>query len=293
MIMLFTSGRRKNSFALVRNTLKKLFMKASDAAPFLLALLVVLASPSFAQLRKMKRDASISHPSATTVKGVVTGRITDERGTPLGAVTVYAGHTTWYNANVIGKTDADGRYKLDITARPGTYAIHAEMTRQHNGVDYKFDLYPQDKTPVSSTEGGVRNIVWKKPVNITATEWDGVGGFVNFMPERRGEDYWDVSDVELTLVPIGLLADGSKGDTIKAKAVNFTAVTGIYNNTGFCNVPIGWYKISARYVPLDGMPVNLLITALKKMNWVKELTTDFAQSSLGYQEIAMLLKFPG
>lgn len=231
-------------------------------------------------------------PAVKGQKGIVTGRVTDEKGRPLPNVVVYAGHTTFYNANVMGKTDADGRYRLDLTARHGTYILHAEMTRQHNGNDYKFDLYPDDKTPVASTENSVRNMVWKKSVNVTATEWDGVGGFVDFMPERGSEDYWDVSDVELTLVPVGPLADGSTGETIKAKAVNFTNITGIYNNTGFCNVPVGRYKISARYVPADGKPVNLLLTLQKKQAWVKELETDFAQSSLGYQEIAMLIKHP-
>lgn len=262
-------------------------MKAIIAAALLPAVLLLVGSTSCAQRSSKPAAGRNGAPKAAT--GIVTGRVTDEQGRPLSNVTVYAGHTVFYN--VIGKTDADGRYTLDLTPRHGTYTIHAEMSRIHNGVD-KFDLYPEDKSPVSSTESSVRNIVWKKPVNVTATGWDGVGGFVDFMPERGAEDYWDVNDVELTLVPVGPLADGSKGGTIVAKAVNFTNVTGIYNNTGFANVPIGRYKISARYVPANGRPVNLLLTRQKKTAWTKEIETDFAQSSLGYQEIAMLIKFP-
>lgn len=265
-------------------------MKAVIAAALLPAVLLLVGSTSCAQ--RASKPPVVRNSPPQTAKGTVTGRVTDEQGRPLGNVTVYAGHTVFYNANVIGKTNADGRYALDLTPRHGTYTIHAEMSRAHNGVAYKFDLYPDDRSPVSSTESSVRNIVWKKPVNVTATEWDGVGGFVDFMPERGAEDYWDVNDVELTLVTVGPLADGSKGGTIVAKAVNFTNVTGIYNNTGFANVPIGRYKISARYVPANGTPVNLLLTLQKKTAWTKEVETDFVQASLGYQEIAMLIKFP-
>lgn len=280
---------RGGGIALAHRKPKKQFMKATIAATLLPALFI-FAGTSCAQHSPKTPAVVATAPKAA--KGLVTGRVTDGQGRPLGNVTVYAGHTTFYNANVIGKTDADGRYKLDLSVRPGTYIIHGEMTRNHNGAGYKFDLHPEDKTPVNSTESSVRNIVWKRPVNVTATEWDGVGGFVDFMPERGGEEYRDTNDVELTLIPVGPLADGSKGDTVKAKAVNFTAVTGIYNNTGFANVPVGRYKISVRYVPAAGTPVNLLLTLQKKLNWAKEITTDFTQSSLGYQEIAMLVKFP-
>lgn len=57
------------------------------------------------------------------------------------------------------------------------------------------------------------------------------------------------------------------------------------------NVPVGRYKISVRYAPAGGTPVNLLLTLQNTVNYTKEITADFAQSSLGYQEIAMLIKF--
>lgn len=268
-----------------------MFRRASVLMPLMMAAIVVFTGSSCAQNNVAGVPVARKGKPATT-KGFVTGRVTDEQGRPLRNVTIYAGHTTWYNANVISTTDADGKYKLNISGRPGTYTIHGEMKRNHNGVDYKFDLYPDDNAPVSSTEGGVRNITWKKPVNVTATEWDGIGGFVDFMQEFGSEDYWSFEDVELTLVPVRQLADGSTGDTIMAHAVNFTNITGIYSHTGFANVPIGRYKIKARYAPANGTPVNLLLTLQNKMNYAKEITADFTQSSLGYQEIAMLIKFP-
>ena len=255
-----------------------------------MAAIVAFTGSSCAQNNAGTSVAGKDKRAAT--KGFVTGRVTDEKGHPLSNVTIYAGHTVWYNANVIGTTDADGKYKLNISDRPGTYLIHGEMKRSHNSVDYKFQLYPDETAPVSSTEGGVRNITWKKPVDVTATEWDGVGGFVDFMQEFGSEDYWSFEDVELTLVPVGQLADGSTGHTIVAHAVNFTNVFGIYSHTGFANVPIGRYKISARYAPANGRAVNLLLTLQDKVNYAKEITADFKQSSLSFQEIAMLIKFP-
>ena len=38
-------------------------------------------------------DTGSDNKNAT--KGMVTGRVTDEKGLPLSNVTIYAGHTTW------------------------------------------------------------------------------------------------------------------------------------------------------------------------------------------------------
>jgi hypothetical protein len=35
---------------------------------------------------------------------MVSGKVVDEHGNPVVGATIYAGHTEWFNTNVIGKT---------------------------------------------------------------------------------------------------------------------------------------------------------------------------------------------
>jgi hypothetical protein len=238
--------------------------------------------------------ASPSNPGEPQASnGIVSGKVVDQHGNPVSGATVYAGHTEWYNTNVIGKSDAGGNYRLDISNVGGTYMIHGELIKTYNGIPYRFYLYPDDETPVNSTDGGVRKITWRLSGTVPGTLNSKIGGIVNFHQAFGNEEYWSFEDIELTLTPVGKLVDGSDGAVIKSKAQNFAEIIGAYNNIGLNDVPVGRYKISAKYIPQNGEPVNLVLKLRDDDSYTAELTADFQQEAAEtFQEIPMDIKFP-
>jgi hypothetical protein len=56
---------------------------------------------------------------------------------------------------------------------------------------------------------------------------------------------------------------------------------------------VGRYKISARYVPQEGTPVNLVLKLRQDDSYSSELTADFQQEAAeSFQEIPLDIKFP-
>lgn len=237
--------------------------------------------------------ASPSNPDEPQAgKGIVAGKVVDEQGKPVSGVKIYADHTEYYNTNVITTTDANGKYKLDISNLGGTYRVHGELMKTYNGIPYRFDVYTDDAL-VNSTDGGVRNLTWKLSGIVPGTLNSTIGGLVNFHQTFGNEEYWEWQDVEMTLVPVGNLVDGSVGKTIVQNADGFPERIGAYNNVGLNDVPVGRYKISMRYVPKNAPAVNLVIKLRDDDEYVPEITADFQQrEGTGFQEIPLDIKFP-
>src|SRR5689334_13314353 len=205
----------------------------------LLSTIWVAAMMLMATAACSKGDKTSDPGQPQSSDGIVTGKVVDEHGNPINGATIFAGHTEWYNTNVIGKSDANGNYRLDISDVGGTYLIHGELVKTYNGIPYKFSLYPDDETPVNSTDGGVRKITWRLSGTVPGTLNSKIGGIVNFHQAFGNEEYWDWKDVELTLTPVGKLVDGSDGSVIKAKAQGFAEIIGAYNSIGLNDVPVG------------------------------------------------------
>jgi hypothetical protein len=171
--------------------------------------------------------------------------------------------------------------------------VHGELTKSYNGIPYKFDVYADNDAPVNSTDGGVRNLTWKLTGIVPGTMNSTIGGLVNFQQVFGNEEYWQWQDVEITLVPVGKLVDGSDGETIVKKAEDFPERIGAYNNIGLNDVPVGRYKISMRYVPQNAPAVNLIIKLRDENEYAPEITADFQQrEGTGFQEIPLDIKFP-
>lgn len=208
--------------------------------------------------------------------GHVKGRLLNAQGQPIAGAKVYAGHTTYFNSNVVGTTDADGFYILDINQPGGTWTVHAELTRPYNGTTYTFYVSADNADPVSGTTGAIRNLTWKLSGIIPGTTNGKYGAKVAYYDNSaiyiRGEE------IEFTLVPQGPLADGSTGQTLTGRATGSFAMTGTTIGSGLNDVPMGRYRISARYVPANGGAARALGIRLRDtVTYTDNVVIDFEQ----------------
>ena len=89
-------------------------------------------------------------------------------------------------------------------------------------------------------------------------------------PQYPGH-YLDTDYVELTLVPVGPLIDGSAGHTLRG----FGERTG--DGPAIVDVPLGRYTISGRYLSPNHPPRSLLLRLRNRGEYVPALTADFAE----------------
>jgi hypothetical protein len=185
-----------------------------------------------------------------TTAWVVTGRVTDPQGRPLQGVEVVADNLLLYDSNVLGRTGADGSYRIDLPQAASTYRVTATYTKRWQGRDWVFPLEAQGEDEIAGNEGGDVDFEWK----LTGERPGGGfhGGMVvvyNSYADLELEE----TNVELTLTPVGPLVDGSTGSEITAKPV----VTA--DGDAIRGVPIGQYAITARYVAPGETPEPLLV----------------------------------
>jgi hypothetical protein len=186
----------------------------------------------------------------TPEAGIVKGRVVDAQGQPLAGVKVYAGHTTYYNTNVIAVTNSNGNYEMDISNPGGTWTVHGEVQRTYNGKNYTFYVYADNPDPLTGSTGAVRNLTWKLSGPIPGYDDSKCGAKVAYYD--NSSIYISGEEIEFTLVPEGKLVDGSTGQTIKALATAYFSMEGTAVGSGLNDVPMGRYRISARYIPKNG-----------------------------------------
>ncbi|MFD1734079.1 hypothetical protein ACFSC4_27170 [Deinococcus malanensis] len=157
-----------------------------------------------------------------------------------------ADNTAAYNSNLIARTDAQGRYKIDVRNAPVTFNMSATMTIRYEGHSIGVNLVPDNTETVPGGVGGVRNFTFKpKPLS----QADPYGNLACVFVEREpGNFSVDPAKLVLTLTPIGTLADGTTGSVRTTKVV--------MSGSGWvaANIMWGTYKVTAT---MDGQPVEL------------------------------------
>ncbi len=191
---------------------------------------------------------------------VVKGNVIDNNGVPLAGVEVVANNTLLYDANGVGMTDANGNYRIELII--GSWQMTASMMRDFNGQTYRVDLTPDNPTAFAGSEGAIRNFVWK-PSGGAAQQ-----GSV-FAYSDNVVEFLETQYIELTLEPQGLLLDGSTGQTITGM------LTHTADGDGLTNVPLGRYKITARYLVPGESPAMLEIKPRNSGEYSDSLTADF------------------
>lgn len=164
-------------------------------------------------------------------QGAVSGRALDANGQPLANVNVVVNNTQFYNSNILGQTDANGRYSLRVT--PGSWYVRGTWKTRFDNKTYVLDLHPDTDAAFAGSDGAVRNLSLK-----IAGERTGEHGNDGYYGGQVEVFTWglDTEQVTLTLKPVGNLIDGSAGQTMTARP----------NRMYIDDVPLGKYTITAR-----------------------------------------------
>jgi hypothetical protein len=193
----------------------------------------------------------------------MTGTVKSQSGQPVQDVEVYADNTLQYNRNETGTTDAQGRYRISLPRNElGTWRGGAILYREYHGVNYKFVLVADDRTEFPAQKGAVRNFTWKLTGKTPEGQFYGASLWMYGAVDAPG---FDLSRVEVTLEPEGPIIDGSAGQTIKA----------FLYGSQIRDIPVGRYRVTARYLPEDGPPQPVLIGERRPTTYVPARTADF------------------
>jgi hypothetical protein len=260
-------------------------MKLRLSALMLLIPLTVI----FANCTKSSQEDDKKENDEVVQAGVVKGRMVDAQGNPIAGAKVYAGHTTYYNTNVLAVTDVNGYYKLDIKNPGGTWTVHGQLQRQYNGQTYTFYVYADNADPVSGTAGAIRKLTWKLSGAIPGLSNGRYGAKVAYYD--NSSIFIRDEEIEFTLIPEGPLVDGSTGQTITGFATGRFNMIGTAVGSGLDDVPLGRYQLSARYIPKNGGAPKKLSVRLRDVGtYTDKVTINFEEINLGLKLVEVETK---
>ncbi|GAB2576828.1 hypothetical protein [Spirosoma areae] len=176
-------------------------------------------------------STEISPDSGTAQTGVVSGRALDGAGKPLTNANIVVNNAQFYNHNILGQTDANGRYSLQVT--PGSWYVRGTVRTKFDNKIYVLDLHPDTDAAFAGSDGAVRNLTLK-----VAGERTGEFGNDGYYGGQVEVFTWGLAAEQLTLTlqPVGTLIDGSTGRTLTTKP----------DRMYIDDVPLGKYTITAR-----------------------------------------------
>lgn len=190
---------------------------------------------------------------------VVKGRVTDSHGNPLEGIRVFANHTVFYNMNIFAATDADGNYRIELgDIIPSSWLVGAYLEREFHGDTFEYSLHPVEYGAFAGVNGAIRDLEWR--LSGKAPEDWHYGGLVTVDAELYDVD---TEFVELTLVPVGPLIDGSTGKTISGL---------LDRGVELADIPVGNYRATARYLPVDGPAQELLVRVRDEGQYAASVT---------------------
>lgn len=212
---------------------------------------------------------------------VAKGRVTDSAGAPLAGIEVFADNTVGYNANVFGVSGADGYYRIELSdIAPSSWRVGAYIEVEYDGVDLRLPLHPDNDDAFAGATGAVRNLTWRMS-GEHSTGYYGGEVYVYEGLDAIGS-VPDMSRVEVTFVPLAPLLDGSEGET----------VTAMLDGSRIDDVPLTAYRITARYLPEGGSPVDLVIRRRNVGSYQPSVDADFEDDSWGSVNIELEVILP-
>lgn len=156
-----------------------------------------------------------------------------------------------------------GHYSIALPRdQIGTWRAGGRFKTKYNGEWYDLGLAADNDAAFATDAGAVRNFTLK----ISGERPGGgyYGGTVwPYFSSRSGN--FDIERVEYTLTPIGPLIDGSAGQPLKLMPDEQPTV----------DVPIGRYKVTARYVPTDGPAQDMQLQGRDEGGWSNSTTITF------------------
>ena len=216
--------------------------------------------------------------------GVLKGRVTDSSGKPIAGAQVFADNTIFHNTNVIGASDAKGFYRINVSRPAGTWNATAQLKRQVGAKSFTFDLHPDNANVFAGNQGAVRNFTWK--LRGQRPQGGHYGSPVLVYGALDSAFWIDTTKVELTLVPVGALADGSQGQTIVGKVAQTP------DGDAVSDVPLARYAISARYLDPDRGAIPLQVRKRNGDGYQPKVELDFESKMAGVNAIEVEVKTP-
>jgi hypothetical protein len=184
---------------------------------------------------------------------VVRGTATDTEGRPVAGAEVVVDNALLSNSAVTGTTGGDGGYRL--TVPDGSWRVYARVDVTYHGRRYRFDLHPSDHDSFAGRDGAVRDFRWRLTGPTPPTSGrPHHGGAVDILQDPNS-DHLHKENVELTFTPEGPLVDGSAGGVITRRGGPPRSET----FSKIVDVPIGRYRVTARYAPPGGAPRPLAV----------------------------------
>ena len=192
---------------------------------------------------------TLAAPAPTPAqKGLIVGTVRNEAGQPLAGASINADNLLVANSNLSATTDAQGRYRIDVTLAPTTWRVTARLNLRYGEESVGAALHPIGSDEVPGRVGGVVDFVFRpKPV----TPGDPYGNLGKVMFERDVNDTnesFDWTKLRVQLRPVGKLADGTAGAT--------NILSPIRTGSGWLipNVMYGTYAVTAS---MNGRPLEL------------------------------------
>ncbi|MFC0211908.1 stalk domain-containing protein [Paenibacillus chartarius] len=196
---------------------------------------------------------------------VVKGYVRDAAGKPVSGVSIYADNTLLYDSNILGVTDDSGYYRLELPSIATTWRMSGEYVLEADGRAYDFDIIPDVDRPFAGNTGAIRNFTWKNDV-----------GYMFFYPDHWSfEDdlpEFKMTDLEVTLEPVGPMIDGSAGQKIVKRVGEME-----YEGLGVDKVPLGRYKATVKWIPSGSQPIPMLVKIEGEGEFAESVEFDFSK----------------
>ncbi|GBF03830.1 carboxypeptidase regulatory-like domain-containing protein [Deinococcus aerius] len=205
----------------------------------------------------------------------MSGTVRNSAGQPVAGATVFAGHTVYFNTNVLAKTGADGTYRLSVREPAGSWYAGGTVEASLDGQRYTFDLLPSSSEPFPGAQGAVRDFTWR----LTGERPDGqkIGATVTVYADFFDPGLLDwLPDIELTLTPTGPRIDGSPGVEVRGRIEQTPD-----GQEGLEDIALGRYAISARYAPAGGPSQTLQIRRRNQGEFAPTVASRFVQRGSG------------
>jgi hypothetical protein len=197
---------------------------------------------------------------------VVKGYVRDTSGNPIAGAEIYADNTLLYDSNILGVTDDKGFYRLELPSIATTWRMGGSYSKTTNGKKYSFDLKPDVDQPFAGNTGAIRDFTWNNAEGYMFIYMD-IYSFREGLPEFN----YDLTDLEVTLTPVGKRIDGTEGKQIVKRGGQ------VYDGLGVDQIPLGRYKCTIRWLPEGHDPIPLLVKLENKGKYAESVEFDFPE----------------
>lgn len=203
--------------------------------------------------------------------GYAIGKVLDMRGNPIPSATILATSTLDTAERVAGKTDTNGNYRIKIPA--GAWKMSAEIERVYHGRHFTLMLHPDNSNVFTGQDGIVCNFEWRLYGPRAGHSDHFYGGEVK-INKSRNSHISDIENIVFTFAPVSPRIDGSMAEP----ETIVCGPRGTADYARFPDIPIGQYKISARYRP-TGQRIFLRNTAGGTYSADGSIDTEFTGTS--------------